>query len=397
MKVLYLTPGCFDKGGISRYSRYQIQALRKLVGDDNVSVHSLLGPGTDDFEEDLKVTSYGSGISLFSKFSFISRVYVESLIKRHDAIFSAHVNFSGAAKVLSFLTGAKTFLNVYGLEIWSGLSPDAAWGLRRTDQVISDCYNTAGYMDERRLRPKGSTVVAWDCVDLQKFFPAAPNPEVLAKYGIPDPSSGINLLTLGRISRDAAYKGYERLLDAFHAVAQQQSDIRLIYAGRGDMVEDLRDKAKLLGLAERVFFTGSIHESDLADVYRSAQIFSLVSDSGHGKGEGIPLTPLEAAACGVPIIVSNHDGSQEAVIENSNGFVLDPFNAEGLQRVILSLARDNALRETMGRAARLRIEKEFGFSSFLEKHQQLLSTCFPEFRSSPAAEKSVRVSEELAS
>ena len=387
MKILYLTPGCFDKGGISRYSRYQIQALRKLVGDDNVSVHSLLGPGADDFEEALTVSNHGSGASLTSKISFMSRAYAESLTRRPDAIFSAHVNFSGAAKVLSFLTGARTFLNVYGLEIWSGLTRDASWGLRRTDQVISDCYNTSNYIEAQGLRPNGSTVVAWDCVDLQKFFPAVPNPEVLAKYKIPDPSSGINLLTLGRISRDAAYKGYERLLDAFHGVAQQESNLRLIYAGRGDMVEELRRKANELGLGERVFFTGSIHEKDLPDVYRSAHMFSLVSDSGRGKGEGIPLTPLEAAACGVPIIVSNHDGSQEAVVENSNGFVLDPFDLQEMQRVILLLTGNTFLREQMGQAARLRIEKEFGFASFVDKHQQLLSTCFPNFRSVQLGER----------
>ena len=47
MKILYLTPGCFDKGGISRYNRYQIQALRMLAGAENVFVFSLLGPGLE--------------------------------------------------------------------------------------------------------------------------------------------------------------------------------------------------------------------------------------------------------------------------------------------------------------------------------------------------------------
>lgn len=397
MKVLYLTPGCFDKGGISRYSRYQIRALRELVGDENVFVHSLFGPAADDFEEELRVAHYGSGMSAFSKLSFIFYVYTWSLLNRPEAIFSAHVNLSGAAKALSFLTGAMTFLNVYGLEVWSGMSRDAAWGLKTTDQVISDCHHTARYLEDRGIRAKRSTVVAWDCVDLDKFFPKAPNSEVLVRYGVPDPSTGINLLTLGRLSKDAAYKGYERLLEAFSAVAAHEPHLRLIYAGRGDMVEELRSKAGDLGLAERVFFTGSIHENDLPDIYRSAHIFSLVSDSGRGKGEGIPLTPLEAAACGVPIIVSNHDGSQEAVVENSNGFVLDPFDQEEMQRVILFLTRNISLREQMGQAARLRIEKEFGFASFVDNHRQLLSTCFPDFRSVQAAERTVQVSEPMAS
>ena len=42
-RILYLTPGCFDKGGISRYSRYQIECLREIHGEAAVTVQSLLG------------------------------------------------------------------------------------------------------------------------------------------------------------------------------------------------------------------------------------------------------------------------------------------------------------------------------------------------------------------
>jgi phosphatidylinositol alpha-1,6-mannosyltransferase len=143
--------------------------------------------------------------------------------------------------------------------------------------------------------------------------------------------------------------------------------------------------AKEYGLGGRVCFTGSVHENDLADVYRSAHIFSLVSESGHGRGEGIPLTPLEAAACGVPILVSNQDGSQEAVSDNSNGFVLDPSKPDELERTLLELTRNIALRDRMGRAARVKAEKDFGFASFVEKHRTLLALWFPARFASEAA------------
>ena len=48
-KYLYITPGCFDKGGISRYSRYQITAIREIFGYDKVSVFSLLGKNKHSF------------------------------------------------------------------------------------------------------------------------------------------------------------------------------------------------------------------------------------------------------------------------------------------------------------------------------------------------------------
>ena len=60
MKILYITPGCFDKGGISRYNRYQITACRELFGKENVKVFSLLGPSDDDFEDPFSVEWHGT-------------------------------------------------------------------------------------------------------------------------------------------------------------------------------------------------------------------------------------------------------------------------------------------------------------------------------------------------
>jgi phosphatidyl-myo-inositol dimannoside synthase len=377
LKILYLTPGCFDKGGISRYSRYQVNALRLLLGAENVLVFSVLGPSNEDFEESFAVTYCAGGTSTFQQLAYIAKLYSAAILARPDVIISAHVNLSGIAKLLSKLTGAKSILNVYGAEAWSAMRPDAAWGLHRSDYVISDCHYTARYLEEKGFRPKNSVNVVWDCVDLLRFFPAPPAQPILRKYGIPDPVTGINILTLGRMSREtASYKGYERLLEVFSRVADQITNARLIYAGRGQMIERLREQAAVLGLSKRVFFTGMIHEDDLPDVYRSAHLFSLVTHKGEGIGEGIPLTPLEAAACGIPLIVGNHDGSQEAVVEGIDGYILDPFDLKAHARAIVSLATNEKLRLSMGQAARQRSELEFAFPKFVKKHEELLTRWF---------------------
>jgi phosphatidylinositol alpha-1,6-mannosyltransferase len=142
------------------------------------------------------------------------------------------------------------------------------------------------------------------------------------------------------------------------------------------MVESLRRQAEGLGLSQRVFFTGMVHEDDLPDVYRSAHLFSLVTNRGEGVGEGIPLTPLEAGACGIPLIVGNHDGSQEAVVEGVDGYIVDPFDLEAHARAIVSLATNADLRARMGQAARKRAELEFAFPKFLKKHEELLARWF---------------------
>jgi phosphatidyl-myo-inositol dimannoside synthase len=374
VKVLFLTPGCFDKGGISRYSRYQIAALRELLGEDQVRVLSLLGPDAESFEEAFPVRWHGRGNRFGDKCSMVGHAFKEAMSFRPQVIWSAHVNLSGVVRVAAGLIRAESVLNVYGLEVWSGFSRDAAWGLAHTRHVLADCHWTAQYLEREGLRPGGTVGVIWDCVNTDKFCPAPPQPDTLARYGIPDPATGINILSLGRMSKNAAHKGYERLLDVFGRIATRVPRARLVYAGRGDLVSGLRQKAAQAGLGERVFFTGMIHDDDLPDIYRSACVFSLVGDRGVGRGEGIPLTPLEAAACGVPILVGNQDGSQEAVREGENGFVLDPFDLDGHASVLERLCLDTALRARMSEGAARVVRAEFSFDIFRRKHEQLLSS-----------------------
>ena len=385
MRILYLTPGCFDKGGISRYSRYQIEALRENCGEKNIRTLSLFGPDRDSFETPFKVDWYAGGISLVQKVSFAAKVIQFALAQRPDLLWTAHVSFSALVRMAAALVGAKTVANEYGLEAWSDLGRDAAWGLKGMTEVVSDCHFTAKWMEDAGKRPKESIHVVWDCVDIERFSPRPPPLTALKKYGIPDPTTGVNILSLGRLGREAAHKGYDRLLEAFSRITKPAPTARLIFAGKGDLASELANRAKALELEGRVFFTGMVHEDDLADVYRSAHIFSLVSDRGEGRGEGIPLTPLEAAACGVPILVGNQDGSQEAVVEGINGHILDPFDLDAHADKLLYLVHDPETRKRMGRAARKRIEDEFAYPIFREKHRALLAQWFPAFQNKEEA------------
>jgi phosphatidylinositol alpha-1,6-mannosyltransferase len=369
-----LTPGSFDKGGISRYTRYEISALRDVYGKENVRVYSLLGPSDDDLETPFTVDWWSGGVGLSHKLPFVAKTTAETFRFRPRIVIAAHVNLSGLGRSQAKAVGAKSVVNVYGREIWSGLRRDAAWGMRSADLVISDCYFTRDYIRRERLRPqRGHMEVLWDCVDTDRFSPAAPDPGVLDRYRIPDPDKYVNVLTLGRMSSEAAHKGYDRLLEAFVMAASRSSELRLIYAGSGDLVPSLRQRAEAAGVAGRVTFIGSVSEADLVDVYRSCHVLSLVSDRAFGRGEGLPLTPLEAAACGKPIIVGNQDGSAEAVVEGSNGFVLDPFDLKTHGERILRLADDPTLRRTMGEAGRARILEFHDYRIFRDRLATMLN------------------------
>jgi phosphatidylinositol alpha-1,6-mannosyltransferase len=379
--VLYVTPGCFDKGGISRYNRYQITALRELLGEEAVRVYSVRGPAEGDFETPFGVDwSAGGrdperGASVAQKLALVARLAADTLRRRPRLVISAHVNLAALAVALARSVRARSVLDVYGLEVWSGLRRDASWGLRAADLVIADCHFTASFLREARLREARAPVeVLWDCVDTERFRPALPRPEVLRRYGIPDPGQHVNVLTLGRMVRDAAHKGYDRLLAAFSRAAPSVPSLRLVYAGKGELADELRRRAASSGVADRVVFTGAVHEDDLPDVYRSCHVFSLVSDRGHLRGEGIPLAPLEAAACARPILVGDQDGSREAAVDGLTGYVLDPFDAAAHADRLVRLATDPDGRARMGMAARARILEHHDYRGFRDGMARVLSS-----------------------
>lgn len=350
-------------------------ALTDLFGAENVRTLSVLGPARDSFEVPVHTRSFGNGTGAVQKARFALRVVREAVLWRPDVIHVAHVNLSGLAVATARLSGARTILNTYGLEVWSGLRRDAIFGLRRSEVVIADCHATAEYlMSGANGVARPQVPVIWDCVDLDKFRPGSPATSILARYNLPDPKKHLILMTLGRLSRNAAHKGYERLLHAFARIAPTVPALRLVFAGDGDLRESLLQLAKRLDVSERVAFTGSIDDADLPDVYRAASIFSLVTERGHMRGEGLPLTPLEAMACGVPILVGNQDGSREAVEGGRNGFVLDPLDQQALMCAIVELATNQPLRQRMSAGALAVVAERFSYTAFRDKHLTLYAS-----------------------
>lgn len=370
-KILFLTPGCFDKGGISRYSRYQIDALRQIMGPQNVRVVSLLGPDGDSFETSYEVDWHGQGGSATrgSRIGFAVQAIRQALFWRPDVIHCAHVNFTPLVTRLAKAIGARTVLNVYGLEIWSGLSPIRAQHMAAMDHIIADCHATGDYVTGNQMHAVSPTVI-WDCADLDRFQPGPSDPELIAKYKLPDPETHRVVLTLGRLAVAARHKGYDRLIDIFSKVRARVPNAHLVFAGRGDDKKRLEARVVKAGLSDCVTFTGSVDEEDLAPIYNTAHVFALVSDMGHGRGEGIPLTPIEAMSAGLPILVGDQDGSHEAVDAGRNGIVVSPDDQQQMTDALVTLLSETGEnRVARVTAARQVAEERFCATAFTNKHR----------------------------
>jgi glycosyltransferase involved in cell wall biosynthesis len=105
------------------------------------------------------------------------------------------------------------------------------------------------------------------------------------------------------------HKNLARLLEAFKLYREQTGDdIKLVLAGKEDprYSAELRDKARQLGIMEKIEFRGEIAESDLPALYACAKLFIFPS-----LYEGFGLPVLEAMACGTPVICANNSSLPE--------------------------------------------------------------------------------------
>jgi phosphatidylinositol alpha-1,6-mannosyltransferase len=175
-----------------------------------------------------------------------------------------------------------------------------------------------------------------------------------------------HLLTVCRVSRESAYKGYESVARCMPEVLRQVPGARWTVVGGGDALEGLRELCGRLGLDGSVSFTGLVPDAELPALYRSARALVMPSvtriGSTRAEGEGFGLVYAEAGAFGVPSIASTAaGGAEEIVLDGVTGLTSPSGDGRALAAAIVRLLTDTPLRNRLGAAARRLV---------LERHTQ---------------------------
>jgi glycosyltransferase involved in cell wall biosynthesis len=105
------------------------------------------------------------------------------------------------------------------------------------------------------------------------------------------------------------------------------------------------------------------HVEDMAALLSEVDVMALPSS----YGEGVPRSLIEAAACGLPIVTTDAPGCREIVVDGVNGFLVPVRDANSLALAIKRLHADPALRQSMGRAGREKVLREFDEQIVFEK------------------------------
>jgi glycosyltransferase involved in cell wall biosynthesis len=210
--------------------------------------------------------------------------------------------------------------------------------IRRADSVITVSQCSRQDLIHHLKLPDEQVRVIAEGVD-EKFRPIVDERErrqVLARYGIKPPY----LLYLGAIT---ARKNITQLLEAFARVCQRHPDLILVVGGKRQWHTDEVDMALAHGESmQQVHFTGYVRDADLPALYSAASAFVFPSSY-----EGFGLPPLEAMACGTPVITSNTSSLPEVV--GDAALTINPSDVDELAAAIERALTDQNLRADLRR------------------------------------------------
>lgn len=249
-----------------------------------------------------------------------------------DILLLSHVNLAPAALLLK-LRYPRLRIQVWahGIELWRPLGWLKKQLLRRADRILAVSEFTRRQIIKWHGIEAERITVLPNCLD--PFFqpPACTGKptHLLQRYGL-QPEQPV-LITMARMNREAAYKGYDKVLACLPELQKQFPDIRYLLCGDCDSAERARldELIHLHGIGHRVLFPGFLPDSELAAHYQVADLLVMPS-----TGEGFGIVFIEAMACGTPALGGNRDGSPEALAPGALGYAVDPDDPVALRTAI---------------------------------------------------------------
>ena len=157
------------------------------------------------------------------------------------------------------------------------------------------------------------------------------------------------VFTIVHVGRFMKVKNHKTLIRAFARFAEKKESTRLQLLGEGELLDEMKDYAEKLKVADKVEFLGL--QSNVYPYLNKADVFCLPSEY-----EGVPMTLIEAMGTGLPIVASNVGGIPDMLVNGENALLVEP-NYIAVEKAIEELYNDVEFRIRLGNAAALRSEE----------------------------------------
>jgi len=197
-------------------------------------------------------------------------------------------------------------------------------------------------------------------VDINRFFPDSEARRTWAAGVRIQPEE----IIVSTVSVLRPFKNPQTIVRACGLLAERSVPFKLLVAGDGTMLSDLRKLAVEVGAADHIHWLG--YCADPASLLQASDIFVLAS-----TGEAFGLVLAEAMACGVPVVGSRSGAIPEIVNDGITGLLATPRDEISFADAIEKLARDKQLRKEMAANSLARVREKFSLETDIENTLQI--------------------------
>lgn len=359
-----------------------IHVVRLNAGLNPVRFVSLLVSGTENAGEG-SMLDYA--LALGVQPIVISEIVGEATLKPRDAralvklyrlirrerphIVHTHTAKAGfLGRLAARLAGVPVVVHTYHGHVLHGYySPLKTWFLRRmeralgylTDRLIAVSEQVKCELVTYGVAPPDKITVIPLGIDLEPFLNAQTHRgEFRHEIGVDNEAR-----LVGIVGRIFPIKNHRLFLDAAARVATKEPAAYFVIVGDGLLRPDMEHYARLLGIADRVIFTG--WRRDLPRIYADLDVLVVSSDN-----EGTPVSAIEAMASGVPIVATRVGGVPD-VIDGKTGYMVPPKDPDALAQAILRVLLNSDTASRMGQAARTMAQERFALQRLIRDIESL--------------------------
>ena len=166
------------------------------------------------------------------------------------------------------------------------------------------------------------------------------------------------ILFMGRLVYE---KGVQHLISAMPKILEGYHDAKLIIAGKGGMIDELKEQVNSMGLSQKVYFTGYLNAKQVSKMYKCADVSVFPSTY-----EPFGIVALEGMLAGVPTVVSDIGGLDEIVDHGINGMKSYAGNPNSIADSVLTVLYDKQLAAAMAKKAKQKVKEEFNWNKIAQ-------------------------------
>ena len=191
-------------------------------------------------------------------------------------------------------------------------------------------------------------------IDTVEFSPTDDKRVLRSALGLPDGGK-----LIGCFGRIRVNKGTDLFITSAIDLCKRHDDLNAVVLGQAvgkdkAFLHALKHRVRTAGLKDRILFREQVPVTAIADMYRALDLYVAPQ-----RWEGFGLTPLEAMACGVPVVATDVGTFTSQIVQGETGFVVAPGSASAITDAIEVLLLDTKRRAEFALSARAHMQINF--------------------------------------